>query len=256
MVGLAVVMAGCGALRYQQEAAAVLPTAAGTVVQAKQLATVYISPTPNEAEQQATRLASTPTPNPLSTPTPAPTATVYIGVFLGEAGEGAVSIRGGGIPTPTAAQVVCSLNAATDVLGVNWQVDDALTRSLGCPIEGVVPFEGVAQTFENGVMLLQPGEQTWAISVTAPGAYWSLAQLPEFRAEDINVPPGLLPPSATFAAMWQGVDGVQEALGFAQFPEAVVDLAYQRFEGGTLIYDGETGQVYALMLDGTVRGPY
>jgi hypothetical protein len=252
---LLVIVAACDALPAPTQPTAA-PLTAASASQPKQLATVYISPTPNVAEQQATRLASTPTPNPQATPTPAPTATVYIGVFLGEEGAGAVGISRGDEAQPTAVQVRCSINPAVDVLGVNWQADEALTRSLGCPIEGVVPFEGVAQTFERGVMYLQPGAQTWAIAVGSPGQYWAISELPDFDTGDINVPPGLLPPSSTFAAMWEGVDGVREALGFAQFPESDADLAYQRFEGGTLFHDGETGQVYALLLDGRVQGPY
>lgn len=55
----------------------------------KLLATVFISPTPNASEREATRLAQ-----PVMTSTPVPTrtpqATVYVGVFLGAADTGAV----------------------------------------------------------------------------------------------------------------------------------------------------------------------
>lgn len=58
------------------------------VTPVKLLATVYIAPTPNAGEREATRLAQ-----PVMTPTPIPTqtpaATVYVGTFLGAADTGA-----------------------------------------------------------------------------------------------------------------------------------------------------------------------
>lgn len=62
------------------------PTAT-PVTPVKLLATVYISPTPNAGEREATRLAQ-----PVMTATPAPTrtpqATVYVGIFLGAGEDG------------------------------------------------------------------------------------------------------------------------------------------------------------------------
>lgn len=52
------------------------------VTPVKLLATVFVSPTPNAGEREATRLAQ---PAPTSTPVPTqiPPPTVYVGTFLG-----------------------------------------------------------------------------------------------------------------------------------------------------------------------------
>ncbi|MEL6152016.1 MAG: hypothetical protein AAFR56_20470, partial [Chloroflexota bacterium] len=73
---------------------------------------------------------------------------------------------------------------------------------------------------------------------------------------NVEPPSGLLAPSELFAAMWLGVDGVRDALGFAVFGQVDARLTIQRFEGGTLLYDDAAGQTYAFMLNQEVRGPY
>ena len=98
-------LVGCGSLPTLRTT----PTADFAVLAqrgAKQLATVYISPTPNVAEQQATRLAST-VPveaNVLVAVVPSPTP--YVGIFLGDAASIGGAILNitvlAGIFTPTA----------------------------------------------------------------------------------------------------------------------------------------------------------
>lgn len=229
--------------------------------QPKQLATVFISPTPNEAERQATRLAASPTPDPNALTPVQPTPTVYVGVFLGESGVSAPVIGnriGDAPPTPTTVFTRCAVEAATDVLGTAWRSDDLVARNLGCAIEGLLPFAGTAQTFEGGVMFVQPEGAMWAVAPGAPGQYWALAPAPAPLDEprQIDTPPGLLAPAPVFLPMWAQTEGVRDTLGFAQFAATQTNLAFQRFEGGTLFYDGSAGQAFALLLDGTAYGPY
>lgn len=242
---------------------AVTPTPAALVAsglaQPKQLATVYISPTPNEAERQATRLASSPTPNLFPTPTLTPTATVYVGLFLGDSGINVPTIREiqeGAPPTITPRPSRCALTPDLETFGQGWQSNPIVVRGLGCPIEGTVPLSGSTQTFERGVMYGSSEGQLWAISTSPPARYWVLDTPPEVTLEEVNPPPGYFAPRLGFGAMWQGVDGLREALGFALFEEIRTALAYQRFEGGTLIYEGQSGQIFVLLVSGEAFGPY
>lgn len=255
-----VVLAGCSAAPNVED----LPTLSPSLPNAqrpKRLATVYISPTPNAAEQQATRLAMPPTANPFATPEPTLTPTVYVGLFLGDSARTMPQVNdtdllGMAPPTITVIAPRCTLNADTDILGTRWQSSPLVTRGLGCAIEGLVPFGGTMQVFDNGAMYAADTDTLWAIRVGEAGRYWTLEGRPDVETVELVAPPGYLPPSGSFNAMWQGVDGVRDALGWAQTAEIRVDMAYQRFEGGTLFYDGETGQVYALLIDGSAYGPF
>ncbi|MEL6272610.1 MAG: hypothetical protein AAFR22_22585 [Chloroflexota bacterium] len=237
------------------------PAPVSQVNQPKRLATVFISPTPNEAERQATRIASTPTENPFPTDVPTSTPTVYVGVFLGESAVGAPAVGIGqnvaAPPTITPIQTRCLIDTATDAFGTAWQDDIETSRALGCAIEGAIPFVGATQTFENGVMAVRPNGEMWAFTVGEGGRWWVLETAPA-PTDQFNVEPpsGLLAPSELFAAMWLGVDGVRDALGFAVFGQVDARLTIQRFEGGTLLYDDAAGQTYAFMLNQEVRGPY
>jgi hypothetical protein len=232
------------------------PTPPAIANGAKRLATVYVSPTPNAAEQQATRLAASPTPALVTTPTPSPT--VYIGVFLGASGVDAPVIDGniGTVDiTPTRPPVRCALEA-DPVLGDRWRTEPLVTRGLGCAIEGFFPFAGSRQTFENGIMYGRASGQMWAIAPGEPGLYWFVEQPPEAPEIDVNAPPGLIVPAENFGALWRSRPEIQQALGFARLATFDAALGYQRFEGGTLFQETETGTVFALMVDGLAYGPY
>lgn len=227
----------------------------------KRLATVFVSPTPNEAEQQATRLAQPPTENPFATPLPTLTPTVYVGLFLGDSGRTVprvndTSLLAQGAPTVTVVQTRCALAADEATLGVRWQTSTDVVRGLGCPIEGYVPFGGTTQVFENGVIYLNNAEPTWAILAGEPGRFWYVEQAPAIEQAELEPPLGYRVPSGNIGAMWQGVAGVRDGLGWALTVEIPAEMGYQRFEGGSLFYDGGTGQVFALLIDGRAYGPY
>lgn len=231
------------------------------VVQAKLLATVAISPTPNEAEQQATRLANRPT-EVAPTGTPVPSPTVYVGIFLDGSG-GQID----NIPynltlaplNPVVQPTQCPIPIDA-IFGTTWSQNFNIQQALGCPVEVVIPFVGSVQVFERGVMYYQPNGIIWAIvpGGTLGGKYWASAQqLPPIAESDQAKPPeGLFVPSLGFGAFWYGVAGVREALGFARTQEQSANISYQRFEGGTLLVDGSSGQVFVLVGGDKAYGPY
>jgi hypothetical protein len=249
-----VLLAACGTPTPTQVALA--PS-----VMPKLLATVYISPTPNQAEQEATRGASPPTETPpplVSSPQPTP----YIGVFLGEAQNddgGPVidpSLLNNLPTTPTSSFDGSACTIPPDAkLGTTWTTDSLAVSRLGCPIEYMASYKGTLRIFERGVMYWRPTGEIWAVSPAA-GRYW-YAPTPLPPPPTLAVPPpGLRTPSQNFSAVWSSVPGVQDALGFAQTDEQEADLATQRFSGGTLLLDSSSGQVFVLFGDSTLGGPF
>jgi hypothetical protein len=240
---------------------ATLTSEALPAVQAKLLATVAMSPTPNDAEQQATRLANRPTET-VPTGTPAPSPTVYVGVFL-DGSNGQID----DIPynltlaplNPIVQPTECPI-PIDDIFGTTWTQNFNAQQALGCPVEVVIPFDGTVQVFERGVMYYQPNGIIWAIAPGGAlgGKYWaSEQQLPPIAESDQAVPPeGLFVPALGFGAFWYGVAGVRETIGFAQTQEQSANISYQRFEGGTLLADGSSGQVFVMVGGDKVFGPY
>ena len=235
---------------------AVTPTAPAVAQGGKLLATVFFTPTPNAAEQQATRLAASPTPAIVTTLTPSPT--VYVGVFLGSSAANEPFIDssiGYADITPTRPPRRCAL-APDPVVGDRWQNEPLVVNGLGCPIEGLIPFTGTRQNFQEGVIYGHPSGMLWAIELGEPGNYWFVEVPPESPEVDVNAPPGLLVPSGSFGAFWRSQPDIQQGLGFARLSVGEAALGYQRFEGGTLFLEADTGQVFALMPDGAAYGPY
>ncbi len=235
-------------------------------VQAKVLATVFMSPTPNEAEQQATRRAIEPTLTAPPTAAP-PTATVYVGVFLEPAESGddvpildATQALAFAPQIPTVRPSRCQIPVAAQ-LGETWRDDPTAGPALGCAIEPVVTFDGVVQIFENGVMYFQSNGPIWAIETTNdgfPNQHWTVTTTlpPVDEASSITAPPGLQVPQLGFGSVWFNIDRVRETLGFARTDEQRASLAFQRFDNGTLFGDINSGLVYVLLSDGTAFGPF
>jgi hypothetical protein len=252
---LAFVFAAC------TSAPSVPPTLTPPAILPKRLATVYISPTPDDLARQATLAANPPTATmPPATLTPTPTA--YIGVFLGEAetlDEGPLLGIQPVEALPTAvvpATAVPSCPAPADVVfGTRWAEDSLLSSTLGCPIEGVSAISGTLQIFERGVMYFRTGGEVWAIGTSAR-QWWYVPSAPPINPADIPVPEGVLPPASVFGAVWRGIPGVQDALGYARTAEQATPLSTQKFQNGQLLADGISGQVFVLLADGRAFGPY
>jgi len=231
-----------------------------SIARPKRLATVELSPTPDAAERQATRFAASATPDALARVTPSPTPTAYIGVFLGNSAASVPVIDDPAAvlaaPTITPVPTRCLLPPDTETLGDRWQTNPVVVRGLGCAIEGLTPFFGEAQVFENGAIYTRDNGQAWAILPGDPGRFWFVEAAPEVESTDVEPSPGLLVPDGAIGALWRSRPDIQQGLGFAVLSAAPVGLGFQRFEGGTLFYDGEGGQVFALLIDGAAYGPY
>jgi hypothetical protein len=98
--------------------------------------------------------------------------------------------------------------------------------------------------------------EIWAIAPGTSGRFWFVANAPPAEETPITAPEGLRVPTLGFGNVWRGVNGVREALGFARTDEQPASFTLQRFQGGTLLKDGSSGQVFALAGDGVAYGPY
>lgn len=236
----------------------------------RHLATVYASPTPGEEERRATQIAARPTFD-FSQPTQIPSPTIYIGVFLGAEQEEGVSVvdaaRFQGTlaalsPTleTTSAPNLCTI--PTDpVFGSGWSTNIEAVEALRCPTAQVRAEVGSGQLFERGVMYFIPAGDIWAIVAggSAGGPYWHVSQAPPEQTWDAAPPDGLRMPRLGFGAVWRAVDGVRQALGFARTDETAASLSIQQFEGGALLLDSSSGQVFVLVGapdSGSAYGPY
>lgn len=231
---------------------------------AKQLATVYMSPTPGDAQRQATRAAILPSPTP-KPPTPVPSITPYIGVFIGEAQDsGSEGLNPALLNTTPSAEPVtpsgniCQIEPNAS-FGIAWRQNDVITSRLGCPIQIMFGFDATVQIFEHGVIYWRKDtRETWAIQPggTNIGTFWDVAQPPNVSTTTIVSPPGLRVPTGDIGGVWLGVPGVRDALGFAQTDEQPASITMQLFDSGALFFDSGAGQVFVLIVNGDVYGPY
>ncbi len=237
------------------------------VVQPKLLATLYVSPTPNDQEREATRLAvraEPPTPAPSNTPAP----TAYVGVFVGDAGgvDSGVPIDSsqfGGTTAPVAFPTLAVSGCpypVDAVFGTNWTGNASAVEDLGCAGEPSHSYVGTQQIFEHGVMYQIPSGEIWTIQASGgiDGQFWYLQQAPPDQGWTVPPPSGLLMPTQGFGAIWKAIDGVRQALGFARLEEQSVSLAIQRFQNGALIRDETAGQTFIIVGTdaGGAYGPY
>lgn len=244
----------------------ITPTSAGPQVIARQLATVFISPTPGEDVRRATQLALGPTPT-FALPTAIPSPTAYVGVFLGELQpeENSIILANpellGNLTPPTAAPgftLECEITP-NEAFGTSWEQGPNVVVRLGCPIQIMGAFDGHIQVFERGVMYRRlESDEVWAIlpGGVDVGHYWYVAQPPTLTTSEFSAPEGFLVPDGAFGSVWKGVLGVREALGFAQTDERRIGMTLQRFDGGSLMLDRESGTIFALMVNGDIYGPY
>ncbi len=261
LLAAALVFGACSALSPTQSA-----EVSTLVVQPKLLATLFLSPTPNEQEREATRMAvrSEP-PTALPSHTPAPTA--YIGVFVGDAGgvDSGVAFTDpelfdstlAAVPTVGASGCPYSVDP---IYGTGWTTNVAAVADLGCAGEPSTPYVGTQQIFEHGVMYYIPSGEIWSLSPSGgiDGRFWYVPIAPGDEGWTVPAPEGLRMPLQGFGAVWKAVDGVRQTLGFARTDEQSASLAIQRFDGGALIRDETAGQTFVLVGrdTGSAYGPY
>ncbi|NWF71074.1 MAG: hypothetical protein HXY40_18480 [Chloroflexi bacterium] len=254
MCALILLLSACGAAT---PAAVGEPTALPRL-----LATVYMSPTPGVEAQQATRLASRPTAT-ITIPQTTASATPYVGVFVGEAqlDDGAQPIMNPDLFAPATQPIVtrvCPIPPDAD-FGPAWNASSTISATLGCPIQQMFGFNGVVQIFERGVIYRRSDTgDLWAIAPGGQeaGTYWYVAAAPTVIAQAVSPPPGFQMPQGDFFALWLGIPGVFDALGYASTQEQEAALHLQRFDGGTLLKDVGVAQVFVLFNNGDVYGPY
>lgn len=242
--------------------APVTPTA--EIIINRSIATVVISPTPDAQQIQATRQAASPTPAP-PTPTVLPTETPYVGVFIGRVDREA-GFRNFTEPLfadefvsagPTAAASRCGI-IIDRVFRAAWSNTPDVNQSLRCPIQEGFGFYGQAQVFENGVIYRRPDtREVWAITSNGTfGEYWFVEAPPAVDMAGVQAPPDFTLPTGDIASVWYGVDGVSDALGYALTDAQEIPINLQRFSGGTFLLDGTAGQSFALVVDGSLYGPF
>ncbi|MCU0474652.1 MAG: hypothetical protein MUC99_00815 [Anaerolineae bacterium] len=223
------------------------------------LVTVELPPTLSRAERLATRQAQpvTPTPPP---PTQTPTPTPYVGVFLGEAASDITVPR---IVQPTLdpltnPSVLCAV-PIDPTFGTAWRQNPTLARRIGCALQERFGFAADVQVFERGVMYRrQETGEVWGIrpEANAVGRFWFASQPPLVLPFPLNVPEGLRPPSEVFLPLWVSDPQIQLGLGFGRTPQQTADLNVQRVEGGTFFLDVTIAQVFVLLDNGDVYGPF
>jgi len=254
-------IAACSSLNPTQSAALSTP-----VVQPKLLATLYISPTPNDQEREATRLAVGAQP-PTLPPSRTPAPTAYVGVFVGDAGgvdsnvvidasrfEGTLAVN-----LPTLGAPGCAY-PVDPVFGTIWTSNTPAVSDLGCAGEPSSHYIGTQQIFEHGAMYWIPSGEIWSIAPSGgiDGRFWYVEQAPPDQGWTVPPSEGLRMPEQGFGAVWKAVDGVRQTLGFARVAEQSASLAIQRFDGGALIRDETAAQTFVLAGrdTGIAYGPY
>lgn len=231
---------------------------------AKILATVAMSSTPNEEERAATLAVITPTPRP-PTATPVLTATPYLGVFIGAAQ------RDGGLQRineplfaplallaePTRNPTFCIIDIAEPYVQT-WTDNPLVNRRIGCPIQQGFGFIGQIQLFERGAMYHYPQiNAVWAVLTGAGPDRFEYLENPALGALPGPAPsPDLLLPQDVFAAMWTAVPDLVERIGYARTSPQEVAVGIQRFENGTIFHDQTSGSIFVFLPDGAVLGPF
>lgn len=235
-----------------------MPTAVAIV---KPLATVVLSPTPNNDQIAATYQAASPTPPP-PTATTNPSPTAYIGVFIGEAAD-AIAFQPFSQPlvgavnsAPTADARQCGRPIDDRLIPV-WQTQAGVRQRLGCPIQEAFGFYGTLQVFDKGVMYRQPDiRAVWAIVPQGTVGRYYYVEAPPPLTTPLEPSQRGLVPSGDFGSVWTMVEGLPTRIGLGITPEQEVAMAIQRFDTGTFLVDASSGQAFALANDGTVFGPY
>lgn len=235
----------------------------------KRLATVAPTLTPNVAEisQHETAVAVQATPIPTLTPQP----TLYIGVFLGETSQDPFApvlsissssqvVANNPTALPSGIRIICDI-PEDGIFGTGWRENERIVNELRCPIQIMFGFTGRIQIFEGGAMYYRPETgEAWAISPPRAndlGHYWYLGQITILENVGIgDIPAGRLPPAEEFASMWLAIPELREALGYALQRGFNGDINVQRFDGGSLFLDANSGLSFALLLNGDAIGPY
>ncbi len=237
-----------------------VPTA---VAITKPLATVVISPTPNNDQLVATFAAASPTTAP-PTPTLNPSPTAYVGVFIGEASDALVFQpftaplfeNSSANVQPTADARQCGRPIDGRIIRI-WETQAAVRQRLGCPIQEMYGFYGTLQLFEKGAMYRQPDiAAVWAIVPQGTVGRYYYVEAPPPLITPLEPSSDGIVPSGDFGSVWTMVAGLPDRIGLGITDEQEIAMAVQRFDTGTFLVDASSGQAFALAVDGTMFGPF
>ena len=241
----------------------------------KALATIILSPTPNEPQAQATIDHRRPTVT-LAPATFTPTPTPYIGVFMGQSTFSAGSL----LPTGTRPVAVVTAppgsgrpsvsdnnnNAPSDCsispspVFVNAAKNQALSGRLGCPTGDPYTVQMVAQAFEKGFMFWRDTKEIYVVSTAAlrngstTDTFWRVVDswndtLPANDPGQIP-PAGLLQPVRGFGFVWRNNASIRNNLGWALSQEQPFSSTWQNYQHGWMM-TSNNGAVLALIpMDG------
>ncbi len=259
LVGLALAVSGCGALRNTP------PTVTPIVITATPpppllpvVATETPSATPVLAATNAALLPTVPpyrtaTPTPrlqiTMTPTFTPTATdtpVTPGALgfapVGGVGGATGNVSAGGCASPP-----------TGAFGAVYQSDPNLAAALGCPIAPAPSSVASAyQPFQNGVMIwvasLGVLPQSAIYALYNNGTYQRFNDTWQEGVDPVSggaqPPAGLVEPVRGFGKVWRENSGVRDALGWGTAGEAGGSAQVLAFERGEMINVSQAGQTY------------
>jgi len=242
----------------------------------KSLATVFLSPTPNAPQAQATLNSRRPTDT-LPPPTYTPSPTPFVGIFMGlptisvggivptgmyraviitmtpQPGAKATANAGGSAPLTS-----CPVQPASPF--VNAAKNPAVQQRLGCTTGAAYTVKLVAQPFQTGFMFWRETKEIYVVSTAglqkgAPtDSFWRVSDNwnESMPASDpaLVAPAGLLQPVRGFGYVWRSNAAFRNSLGWALAGEQPFDSTWQSFERGWMMTTN-TGNVLALApLDG------
>ncbi len=246
----------------------------------KSLATVFLSPTPNAPQVQATIDSHRPTDTPVP-PTFTPTPTPYVGIYMGAPTIGPGEIiptgtRGPIIVTmapqrgtkvaanpnrnnpPVAAAQSCAAQPAQPF--ANAIKNPLVQQKIGCPVGQPITVKLVAQAFQTGFMFWRDTREIYVLSTAgiqkgaATDTFWRFPDnwnesMP--ASDPAQVPPaGLLQPVRGFGYVWRSNATVHNSLGWALSTEQPFDSTWQNFEHGWMMTNLGGGVLALVPLDG------
>jgi hypothetical protein len=144
--------------------------------------------------------------------------------------------------------------------GALWSGNDLIRGLLLCPLEDELPFQGTVQSFSHGELLrLDPinsltHRQIFAlVPIEGEESVWGT--LPHYETDVLppDPPAGFVSPDPLFHTAW--IDGqcchpnpqpIRDLLGWGTSEAVTVEIAMQRFEGGTMIWRGDLDEILVL----------
>ncbi|MBN1314081.1 MAG: hypothetical protein JXA42_01390 [Anaerolineales bacterium] len=146
--------------------------------------------------------------------------------------------------------------------GALWFSNLLVRNRLLCPLEDELPYAGTIQPFEHGELvwldpITTPYYDTWAY-VFVPDLNGQLVwnSLPVYELDEAlpEPPENFIATAPIFTAAWLNgaccqpdFQPIPNVLGWAVKEAAPVEIALQRFEGGTMIWRGDRDEIMVLV---------